>query len=54
MQLALERGEALLDMVAGGAVGENGQPLTYDSVRKGLAAAYREAGLLDVANFLDH
>jgi hypothetical protein len=45
-QLALERGEALLDMVAAGAAHD------YDGVRGELAEAYHQAGLHDVANFI--
>ncbi len=45
-QLALERADALLDMVAAGASG------SYDAVRSDLSDAYREAGLSDVANFI--
>lgn len=45
-QVALERAGALLDMVAAGARG------SWDDVRGELAAAYREAGLSTVADFI--
>lgn len=47
MQLATERANALLNRVAAGSV-EGG----YASVTYELAAAYREAGHADVANFI--
>uniref|UniRef100_A0A7S3VV24 Uncharacterized protein n=1 Tax=Dunaliella tertiolecta TaxID=3047 RepID=A0A7S3VV24_DUNTE len=45
-QIALTRADALLDYVAAGALA------SYDAVRPDLAAAYKEAGLTDMANFI--
>ncbi len=44
--MALERADALLDLVAAGALP------SYEEVRGELSEAYRSAGLLDVANFI--
>eukprot|EP00983_Pelagomonas_calceolata_P123425 1161003-Pelagomonas_calceolata.AAC.5 len=44
--IALTRADALLDYVAAGALA------SYDAVRPDLAAAYKEAGLTDMANFI--
>lgn len=45
-QLGMDKANALLDYVVAGA-----RP-SYDAVRDELAAAYRDAGLTDVANFI--
>lgn len=47
LQLALEHAAGLLDMVAAGS-----SP-SYDAIRSDLADSYREAGLSDVANFIN-
>lgn len=46
LQLALLRSEELLDLVAAGDI------QSYDEVRPALAAAYKEGGLPDTANFI--
>lgn len=47
LQLAFERANSLMNLVAAG-----GKEGGYDGIRAELAAAYREAGYADVANFI--